>query len=286
MRVQKMSAEELALRSFEFHGKPNAEILSGLQKKLNKFLSLYSAYLLAPCQLEIFSENNFPHSAGIASSASSMMALAQLLTVHFRLPHLTPEQQLSFIAREFSGSACRSLAYTCCLWGETPLLQGSSDDYAVPVTTVHSSFKKLLNHIFIIDDGVKSVSSSEGHERMNEHPYLEVRQKQARLRLSELLELLKKPLGYDFFELVEKEALELHAMMMTAPNPYVLLNPGSLQVMEEVTRLRREQHLLCGYTIDAGSTVHVFCDPSAASAVKGLKNNPFVQRVIEDSLCF
>jgi hypothetical protein len=70
--------------------------------------------------------NSFPHSAGIASSASAMSALALCLcsiekqffgTLHRQ--KVSSYQKASYIARLGSGSACRSVYPKLAVWGET-----------------------------------------------------------------------------------------------------------------------------------------------------------------------
>jgi diphosphomevalonate decarboxylase len=60
-----------------FEGKPNPEFGSRVEKYLRSLLSYFP--FLGQFSLEINSRNTFPHSSGIASSASSMSALALCL---------------------------------------------------------------------------------------------------------------------------------------------------------------------------------------------------------------
>ncbi|TKA51026.1 Diphosphomevalonate decarboxylase, partial [Friedmanniomyces simplex] len=62
---------------------------------------------LSGMMLKIASENNFPTAAGLASSAAGFAALVRAIADLYALPS-TPAE-LSRIARQGSGSACRSL---------------------------------------------------------------------------------------------------------------------------------------------------------------------------------
>lgn len=62
---------------------------------------------LADLKLKVVSENNFPTAAGLASSAAGFAALVRAIANLYQLP-ATPTD-LSKIARQGSGSACRSL---------------------------------------------------------------------------------------------------------------------------------------------------------------------------------
>ena len=95
--------------------------------------------------LRIDSENTFPHSSGIASSASAMGALAICL-VAAEASIVRPEasgdllddpgvlKKASFLARLGSGSASRSLFPGLALWGKSDVWPGASDEYAIPAT--------------------------------------------------------------------------------------------------------------------------------------------------------
>src|ERR1700743_268141 len=62
---------------------------------------------LSDLSLRIVSENNFPTAAGLASSAAGFAALVRAIADLYELPQSPTE--LSRIARQGSGSACRSL---------------------------------------------------------------------------------------------------------------------------------------------------------------------------------
>ena len=63
--------------SFEFEGKTNQPFADKIERFLIKILDQFP--ILSAFHLVIKSENSFPHSTGIASSASSMSALALCL---------------------------------------------------------------------------------------------------------------------------------------------------------------------------------------------------------------
>jgi len=106
---------------FFFNGKENPDF----QKRIRKYFENITAYLpfLQNLHLNIKSRNSFPHSSGIASSASAMSALALCLCSiekkHFGT--LVDENEFftkaSFIARLGSGSASRSVFPFAASWG-------------------------------------------------------------------------------------------------------------------------------------------------------------------------
>ncbi|MBX2928936.1 MAG: diphosphomevalonate decarboxylase [Saprospiraceae bacterium] len=210
------------------------------------------------------SRNSFPHSAGIASSASAMSALALCLcSIERRLfGYLEDESELlakaSYIARLGSGSACRSVYPKLAVWGETPAVAGSSNLFAVPFTAqVHEVFYTFHDDILLISQEEKSVSSRAGHGLMDGNIYAENRYTQARQRMYELLAALQKGDIETFGRIVESEALTLHALMMTSNPPYVLMKPNTLAAIEKLRVFRTEQKVPLYFSLDAGPNLHL-----------------------------
>ncbi|MEL7163071.1 MAG: diphosphomevalonate decarboxylase, partial [Bacteroidota bacterium] len=164
-------------------------------KYLESLLPVYP--FLKQLSLKIETSNSFPHSAGIASSASGMSALALcLVSLEETLfePLETREvffAKASYLARLGSGSACRSVYGGAAVWGKLSGLEGSSDEYAVPVTeSLHEVFRDYHDDILLISKAEKSVSSRAGHGLMEGNPYASARFAQARQRTDEMLTVL------------------------------------------------------------------------------------------------
>lgn len=212
--------------------------------------------------LTIESSNTFPHSSGIASSASSMSALALCLAelqlkVDNNINDNIDIQMVSDLARMGSGSAARSVYGGWTIWGKTPAIEKSSDNYAVELKDIHPNFMQIANAILIIEPESKKVSSSQGHALMNNHPYGAARIKQANDNTQHLLEVLKTGDWNQFFDIAEHEALSLHALMMSSNPGYTLLHANSLKVIEEVRRAFIDLQLPVGFSMDAGPNVHL-----------------------------
>lgn len=234
--------------------------------RITKYIEQLSAKLpwIEKYHFTIHSKNSFPHSAGIASSASSFGALALCLAeLDFAMLNKDTDisefwSEASELARLGSGSACRSVYPGFALWGQTHLFESCSDDYAIPLTEgIHPVFQGLCDAILLVDSGVKEVSSSAGHQLMDNHIYKRSRIAQANENINELyLALLTGDLTR-FIEVVEAEALSLHAMMMTSSPSYMLLKPNSLELIDRIRRFRTKSHLPVCFTIDAGPNIHL-----------------------------
>jgi len=258
--------------SFDFSFSGNEK--KDFEEKIGKFLTslLSEMPFLDEYHLRIFSSNTSPHSAGIASSASAMSALALCLVSMERDLGILSEDFLSrasHIARLGSGSASRSLYGCFCAWGKTPEIPESSDLFAYELNfPYHPHFDNLGDAILIIHSGKKKVSSRAGHALMFQNPFANARFEQAKRHFSLLLEILKTGNTRSFFNLIESEALSLHAMMMTSNPAYFLLHPETMKVIEIIQYFREQSGAGLGFTLDAGPNVHLLYLKKDESMVK------------------
>jgi diphosphomevalonate decarboxylase len=209
----------------------------------------------------IHSSNTFPHSSGIASSASAMGSLALCLVqaeeeITRQVPGDGFMNKVSFLARLGSGSACRSVYPSFAVWGASEAWPGSSDLYAVPAAG-NEVFRDMQDSILVVDAGTKQVSSSAGHGMMEGHPFAETRFRQAIGNMSRLKQIMEQGNWSGMIELMEEEALSLHAMMMTGSPGYLLMKPGTLSILQKIREFRRETGAAVGFTLDAGANVHL-----------------------------
>ncbi|GGH35696.1 diphosphomevalonate decarboxylase [Mangrovimonas yunxiaonensis] len=262
---KKATAEDFSFEVFL-----NDEKKADFKPKIETFFKRIEGYVpfLKHYHFTIKTQNTFPHSSGIASSASGMSALALcLMSIEKALSNIQDESEAaseyfnrkaSFLARLGSGSACRSVAGDLVVWGQTQSIAGSSNLFGVKYPySVHKNFKEYQDTILLIDKGEKQVSSTLGHELMYGHPYAEARFSQAHDHMEMLKTILKTGDLQAFIDLIESEALTLHAMMMTS-NPYfILMKPHTLEVINLIWKFREETGLHVGFTLDAGANVHV-----------------------------
>ena len=210
----------------------------------------------------IHSTNSFPHSAGIASSASAFGAIAlAMLDIAYQLAEKELDDnfynEASRLARLGSGSACRSVYPSFAVWGENDKIEGSSDDYAIEITNIHPIFKNMRDAILIIEDEPKKVSSTIGHSLMNDHPFADQRFDQANERTAKMVKILEEGDIDSFIQICESDALTLHAMMMTSSDYYLLVKPGTITAIEKIMQWRLEHMVPVCFTLDAGPNVHV-----------------------------
>jgi len=214
--------------------------------------------------LHIDSTNNFPHSAGIASSASAMSSLALCLVSMEEMikGKKFPEEEFyhkaSNVARLGSGSAARSVYGGFVSWGKSEKLPESSDEHASPLPfEIHDSFKDMCDTILIVDQGIKAVSSRAGHKLMAKHPYAQQRFEQANKNFKDLIKAMQEGDDPNFIRIIETEALNLHALMMSSNPGYILLKANTLKIIHRIRAFRELSCTPLCYTLDAGPNVHL-----------------------------
>lgn len=263
-----------------FDGQPKEDFKPKIQKFLER-IEVYCPYL-KQYHLTIDTQNTFPHSSGIASSASGMAALALCFVSLEKVinPKLTEEQfyqKASFLARLGSGSACRSISGELVVWGQHPDIGDSSDLYGISFPgKIHPVFQDFQDTILLVDKGEKQVSSTVGHDLMHNHPFAERRFKQAVQNLSDLKAMFENGDLEAFMEIVESEALTLHAMMMTSRPYFILMKPNTLQIINKIWNFRKTTKTPVCFTLDAGANVHVLYPESAREEVLQFIKNELV----------
>ena len=267
-----------------FEGKKKEDF----KPKIQQFFERIEKYcpFLKDYSFKIYTENSFPHSSGIASSASGMSALA--LCIMSLEKELDPDlstplkmtneeyfyKKASFLARLGSGSACRSIEGELIEWGEHKNIPESSDLFGIKYPfESHEVFKTFQDTILLVDKGQKQVSSSVGHNLMDGHPFAENRFAQAHSNLDKLREVFASGDLGEFIRIVESEALTLHAMMMSS-NPYfILMKPNTLEIINKIWDFREATKTPVCFTLDAGANVHVlYPEANKAKVLEFIKN--------------
>ena len=246
---------------FYFEGKKKDSFkpkIDAFFKRVSPYLSFIHSYSMIIC-----SENSFPHSSGIASSASGMAALSLCLmameeALNTDISHRYFHQKASFLARLGSGSASRSIEGPLVVWGKHDSIKDSSDLFGVKFSQpVHNNFKNYQDSILLVDKGEKQVSSTVGHNLMNNHPFAQKRFVQANENMVKISEALTTGDLKAFISIVESEALTLHAMMMTSHPYFILMKPNTLEIINKIWEFRNKTNSNVCFTLDAGANVHV-----------------------------
>ena len=263
---------------FKIDGKSDKSFIPKIESFFNRIKN-FTPFLFE-YQIQIISENTFPHSSGIASSASGFSALALAITqLEQKITGFSNEDKYlkaSYLSRLGSGSASRSLYGPCAIWGYHKDVINSNDEFAIEYQNIHSNFKNYQDTILLIDKGIKKVSSSTGHNLMHNHPFSKERFSQANKNLNETISVLEKGDLEKFISVTESEALTLHAMMMTS-NPYfILMKEGTLSVIEKVWEFRKSSDIPLCFTLDAGANVHLLYPDNYKQTVLNFIDNELI----------
>lgn len=219
------------------------------------------------------SKNNFPRGTGIASSASGFAALTLAASKAAGLN--LSEKELSVLARMGSGSACRSIPDGFVEWkiGNT-----SGSSYA---HSLHpANYWSVCDVVAIVGEKKKEVSSTRGHTIANSSPFYKTRISGMREKVSGLKKALKNKDFTKFGEIVEEDAINMHAVMMTSSPPLFYWSPETIELSLEV-KSWRHKGIECYFTIDAGPNMHIICKERDVLRInRKLKNVKAVRRVI------
>jgi len=227
---------------------------------------------------KVVSENSFPKGAGIASSASAHAALALAASKAAGLN--LSERELTCLARLGSGSASRSIPDGFVEWVAA---DKHEDSYAYSIAG--PKHWKLLDLIAIVSAGEKKVGSTEGHSIANTSPLYSARLQHIKKHNDILRKALLEKDFKSFGRVLEKDALSMHAVMMTSYPSLRYLNGGSLKLMGAVEDMRTAG-IEAYYTFDAGPNAHIITLPEfKAEVLKHIKKIREVKSIIENEPC-
>jgi len=209
----------------------------------------------------VASVNSFPAGTGVASSASGFAALATAAIGAFD-EGFPDELEMTRWARRGSGSACRSIQSGFVEW-----TAGTSDESSLSRQFCPQDHWDLCDLIVMVSRKAKAISSSDGHRLAIAHPFMKARQEVLPARILALKGALATRDFHTFGELVEHEALEVQAIMMSGRPSALYMQPETLQVIHGLRRWREEDGLPAYFTLDAGPNVHVLCEGREAEQV-------------------
>jgi diphosphomevalonate decarboxylase len=257
--------DELIINGHEVTGK-------GLER-VSIILDLVRAQAGIRDNAEIVSENNFPASAGIASSAAAFAALALAAS---RAADLTlSEADLSRLARRGSGSACRSIPSGFVEWRA-----GTDDEDSFAVSIAPPDHWQLADCVAIVSTRHKKTGSTEGHAIAGTSPLQEARVADTPRRLDICRRAILDRDFETFAHIIELDSDIMHAVMMTSNPPLMYWQAATVDIFHAVREWRADG-LPVAYTVDAGPNVHVLCPLEVQKeAERRLRSLPGVSDVL------
>mgnify|MGYP001577121617 CR=1 FL=1 len=223
---------------------------------------------LSTLTLKIVSENNFPTAAGLASSAAGFAALVRAIADLYQLP--ATKTELSKIARQGSGSACRSLFGGYVAWDMGSAADGS-DSQAVEIAPA-SHWPNMRALILVASAEKKGVSSTAGMQTTVATS--ELSKRRAEVVVPKHMEQMIKAVKDKDFELFGKvtmvESNSFHATCLDTFPPIFYLNDTSRAAIRVVEAINEKAgKIIAAYTFDAGPNCVIYFEEENMAEVAG-----------------
>ena len=230
--------------------------LDFIRKKANIFL-----------KAKVVSNNNFPDGTGLSSSASGFAALTLAATKATGLN--LSEKELSILARQGSGSACRSIPDGFVEW----VGEGAKSLYP-------PDYWGIIDVVAIISQDKKETSSTDGQKIASSSPFFQIRFNNINEKILRLKKALEVKNFTEFGRIIENEALELHAIMLTSTPSLIYWQPETIKLMKLVKKWKSEG-LEVFFTVNTGQDIHLIIEEkNTKKLVKKLKDIKEVKKII------
>lgn len=212
---------------------------------------------LSAFKLHIVSENNFPTAAGLASSAAGFAAFVCAIAKLFELPQSPAE--LSIMARQGSGSACRSLFGGFVAWNMGSEADGS--DSAAECIAPREHWPNMRAAILVASADKKDTSSTSGMQvTVKESSLFKERiENVVPLRFEQMKKAILDKDFETFAELTMRDSNQFHAVCLDSYPPIFYMNDVShaaIRVVEEINK--QAGRLVAAYTFDAGPNCVIY----------------------------
>lgn len=255
-----LRADEVVINGAQQSGKPYARVVRHLDRLRGRVGS--------EARCRVVSRNDFPSSAGLASSASAFAALtiagfAALGAEVLDVPGATPDssasgpavdpREASTFARLGSGSASRSIFGGFVEWHAGKTHEESFAEQVAPPSHID-----LHDVVLIFEEGEKKVGSAEGHGLADTSPLNAGRLARVPALLREVREGVRARDVARLGKAAEEDALLMHAVMMTSDPSLLYWSEKTVAGLHAVRRWR-EEGIEVYATIDAGPNLHLLC---------------------------
>jgi diphosphomevalonate decarboxylase len=209
------------------------------------------------------SRNNFPHSAGIASSSSAFAALTECtLTAICEIKGmpLPSADEMSRISREASGGSCRSFFSPWALW------RGEGGEAA------DLNADKLGHDLVLTDARPKKISSGEAHEAVKSSPLFRGRPERAEKRFTDLIDAFNARRWGDARKICAEEYRDMHSLFETSAVPFSYIGPPTRKILAEIEDFCGTAEYAPIVTLDAGPNIHLLWKNDSQDLRKRLKS--------------
>jgi diphosphomevalonate decarboxylase len=210
-------------------------------------------------------EMNFQLGVGLASSAAGFSSLSLAASKAAGLD--LDEKQLSILARNGSGSSCRSVYGGYVEWSKG----SDQDSYAKQLADENHFDIRIITAV--VSTKERMIDTRGGMKIAKDtSPLYNARLEVIEKQLPELRKAIQEKDFTTIGKITELNCMLLHATAITADPILLYWTPETLKIMHNV-RVWREEGLEVYYTADTGANVHVLCLPKDEEEVaKRLQN--------------
>ncbi|WP_367608418.1 diphosphomevalonate/mevalonate 3,5-bisphosphate decarboxylase family protein [Legionella sp. W05-934-2] len=237
------------------------------QKRYLDHLNRIKAFFNFTGAFVVRSTNNFPHSSGLASSASSFAALTKCAAnaiCDLQQSELPDVATLANLSRQGSGSSCRSFFSPWALWdGDT-------------VEAVNLPYSNLVHQVVIVSNAIKSVPSSEAHKRIKTSPGYSGRVSRAKENLKTLLNALTSQDWQSAYKVCWHEFQDMHHLFTTAAQPFTYMGAETTQALNALQAIWNDKKDGPIITMDAGPNIHLLYRPDQAQLMREIRADVFL----------
>ncbi|CAM4483806.1 MAG: hypothetical protein LEGION0403_FIIPPAGN_01572 [Legionella sp.] len=210
--------------------------------RIKKQFGYEGSFLVQSC-------NNFPHSSGMASSASSFAALTRCAV--YALAELTQQElptveEQASLSRLGSGSSCRSF--------HTPWVLWQKDNAVKPIEL---PYPELIHQVVVISADQKAVSSSEAHKLVKSSELYVTRAERAEENLQLLLNAFMANDWESAYQICWREFQDMHQLFNTCAQPFSYISSNSLGVLNDLQQFWDSKGDGPIVTMDAGPNIHL-----------------------------
>ena len=225
------------------------------RKKIVDFITLFRTMYGIKQVFSITTHNNFPTAAGLASSSSGFAALALALNAFCNLN--LSEQELSVLARQGSGSACRSVCGGFITWHKGQNVLGT-DSYAEQTFNAqHWPEFRIL--VIVVRNDAKKVSSREGMRITTDtSPSYQTWLSNSAQRMPLMVNAIEKKDFEQVGELATADWTDMEQTMLDSQPQLDYWTPTSREVMRTIQTLR-SAGVPCYFTTEAGPNIKLIC---------------------------
>jgi diphosphomevalonate decarboxylase len=222
------------------------------EQRILNYVSMAKKLLGVSGGLEIETENNFPASSGLASSASGFAAIALGIDKFYGLD--MPREDISRLARLGSGSAARSI------YGGFVQMDTGPDPSAKPLVVDDPWPLDIL--VLVTEEQPKKMSSTDSMNLTKDtSPFYSAWLDTQEADFLKAKDAIEEKDFWKLAQISEHNCLKMHSTIMTSKPPHVYWNPTTVEILHQVQKIQKEG-LRVFFTIDAGPQVKLICDPS------------------------